>query len=104
MTDGLAAVCFSNPRRASLTTLPWAAFKAPSMDPNRPLTSKLPIANSQPPFYDEFSILPPGTYSLAFSCEATLDNSDHADSAVMHGRAKTGISVVSRQTTTVDIP
>ncbi|HMD72671.1 MAG TPA: hypothetical protein VKG05_02295 [Steroidobacteraceae bacterium] len=104
MADGLTAVCFSNPRRASLATLPWAALKAPSMDPNRALASKLPIANSQPPFYDEFSILPPGTYSLECSCEATLDNSDQADTAVMHVRVKTGISVVSRQTTTVDIP
>jgi len=77
---------------------------APSVDPNRPLVSKQPIANSQPPFYYWFSIIPPGTYSLAFTCEATLDNSDQADTAVIHSRVKTGISVVARQIKTVDIP
>lgn len=74
------------------------------MDPNRPLASKLPIANFQPPFYYQFLILPPGTYSVAFTCEAALDNSDQADTAVLQSRVKTGILVVARQIKAVAIP
>ena len=50
--------------------------------------------------------LPPGSYTLAFTCQAALDNPDQADTAVKFTLTpiKTGIAVVAQQTTTVDIP
>jgi Domain of unknown function (DUF4382) len=77
---------------------------APSTDTNKPLASKVPVANSQPPYYYQFTFLEPGTYTLAFTCQAALDNPDQADSALLFDPVKTDIAVVANQTTTVDIP
>ena len=77
---------------------------APSSDTNQPLGSKLPVANSQPPYYYQFTFLQPGTYTVAFTCQAGQDNPDQADSAVMFNPVMTGIVVTASQTTAVDIP
>ncbi len=77
---------------------------AASTDANQPLSSLAPVANSQPPYYYQFTCLPPGTYTLAFTCAAAMDNPDQADSTVTFNPVKTGISVVAGQTTTADIP
>jgi Domain of unknown function (DUF4382) len=77
---------------------------APSTDTNQPLASRAPVANSQPPYYYQFTFLPPGMYTLAFTCQAALDNPDQADSAVIFKPIITGISVVAGQTTTANIP
>ena len=77
---------------------------APSTDMNQPLASKVPVANSQPPYYYQFTFLSPGTYTVAFTCQAALDNPDQADSSVIFNPVKTSISVAASQTTTVDIP
>jgi hypothetical protein len=77
---------------------------APATDTNQPLASKVPVATSQPPYYYQFTFLQPGSYTLAFTCQAALDNPDVADTAVKFTPVKTGITVVSKQTTTVDIP
>lgn len=77
---------------------------APAGDPNQPLTSKTPVANSQPPYYYQFTFLEPGNYTVAFTCEADQDNPDQADSAVKFSPVKTGIAVTAGQTVTVDIP
>ncbi len=46
-----------------------------------------------------------GTYTVAaFTCEASQDNPDQADSAVIFSAMKTAISVTANATTTVDIP
>jgi len=73
-------------------------------DPNQPLTSKAPIASSQPPYYYQFPFLEPGNYTVAFTCEAAQDNPDQPDSTVKFSPVKTGIAVTAGQTTTVDIP
>jgi len=75
---------------------------APSTDTNQPLASRVPVANSQPPYYYQFTFLPPGTYTVAFTCQADLDNPDQADSAVTF-TIKTDINVIANQTATVDI-
>lgn len=77
---------------------------APGSDSNQPLASKVPIAGSQPPYYYQFTFLPPGTYTVAFTCQAAQDNADQADSSVMFDPIKTAITVTANQTTTVDIP
>ena len=77
---------------------------APTTDTNQPLASKVPVATSQPPYYYQFVFLPPGSYTVAFTCQAALDNPDQADSAVKFTPVKTGITVAAKQTTTVDIP
>jgi Domain of unknown function (DUF4382) len=77
---------------------------APATDTNQPLASKVPVATSQPPYYYQFTFLQPGSYTLAFTCQAALDNPDLADTAVKFTPVKTGITVVAQQTTTVDIP
>jgi hypothetical protein len=77
---------------------------APTTDANQPLVSKVPVATSQPPYYYQFAFLQPGSYTVAFTCQAGLDNPDQADTAVKFSPIKTGITVVAKQTTTVDIP
>ncbi len=77
---------------------------APSTDANQPLASRVPVANSQPPYYYQFTFLPPGTYTVALTCQADLDNPDQADSAVTFNPLKTGINVIAKQTAAVDIP
>jgi Domain of unknown function (DUF4382) len=77
---------------------------APSSDTNQPLSSKVPVANSQPPYYYQFTFLEPGTYTVAFTCQASQDDPDQADSAVTFNPVKTGIAVTANMTTTVDIP
>jgi Domain of unknown function (DUF4382) len=76
---------------------------APSTDTNQPLASKVPVANSQPPYYYQFTFLPPGTYTVAFTCQASQDNPDQADSAVMFNPVMTAISVTANMSTTVNI-
>jgi hypothetical protein len=73
-------------------------------DMNQPLASRVPVATSQPPYYYQFTFLAPGTYSVAFTCQAAMDDPDLADSAVIFNPVKTGITVVAKQTLTVDIP
>lgn len=79
---------------------------APATDTNQPLASKVPVATSQPPYYYQFTFLQPGSYTVAFTCQAALDNPDQADTVVKFTLTpvKTGITVVANQTTTVDIP
>jgi hypothetical protein len=77
---------------------------APSSDTNQPLASKVPVANSPTPYYYQFTFLSPGTYTVAFTCQAAQDNPDQADSAVTFNPVKTGITVAAKQTVTVDIP
>jgi hypothetical protein len=77
--------------------------KAPAGDANQPISSKVPVATSMPPYYYQFTFLPPGSYTVAFTCQAALDNPDQADPAVKFSPVMTGITVVANQTTTVDI-
>jgi hypothetical protein len=77
---------------------------APATDTNQPLASKVPVATSQPPYYYQFTFLQPGSYTVAFTCQAALDIPDQADPLVKFSAIKTGITVVANQTTTVDIP
>lgn len=77
---------------------------APAGDMNQPLASKMPIANSQPPFYYQFTFLAPGDYTVAFTCEAAQDDPGQADPVVTFSPVKTGIVVAADQTTSVDVP
>jgi hypothetical protein len=77
---------------------------APADDVNQPLASVVPVANSQPPYYYQFTFLPPGTYTVAFTCQAGEDDPDQADISVTFNPVKIGITVVAKQTTTVDFP
>ena len=77
---------------------------APASDTNQPLASKAPVATSATPYYYQFTFLPPGNYTVAFTCQAALDNPDQADAAVTFNPIKTGIAVAAGQTTTLNIP
>jgi len=76
---------------------------APATDTNLPISSKAPVADSQPPYYYQFTFLPPGSYTVAFTCQAAADDPDKADSAVTFVPIKTGVSVTANMTTTADI-
>ena len=78
---------------------------APATDVNQPLASAAPVATSQPPYYYQFTFLAPGTYTVAFTCQAAMDNADQADTTVKFNLTpvKT-VTVVAKQTATVDIP
>jgi hypothetical protein len=75
---------------------------AASTDTNQPLASKVPVATSAPPYYYQFTFLPPGTYTVAFTCEAALDNPDQTDPSVILTQVAT-TAVSAGQTATVDI-
>jgi hypothetical protein len=77
---------------------------APASDVNRPVGSKALVANSMPPYYFQFTFLPPGSYTVALTCQADMDNADQADSAVTFSPVKTGISVSANMITAADIP
>jgi len=77
---------------------------AATTDANQPISSKAPVPDSQPPYYYQFTFLPPGTYTVAFTCQAAQDNPDQADAVVTFNPVSTAISVAATQTTTVDIP
>ena len=72
-------------------------------DANQPLASKVPTADSLPPYYYQFSFLEPGTYTVAFTCQANLDNPDQADQSVTFSPVDSNVVVTAGQTTTVDI-
>ena len=88
-------------RPFGLVGLLAADSTAVSSDTNQPQASTVPVANSQPPYYYQFTFLPPGTYTVAFTCQAAQDNPDQADSVVTFNPIKTGITVTAKQTTTV---
>jgi hypothetical protein len=72
----------------------------------QPIASKVPAvtSTSNGGYYYQFTFLPPGPYTLAFTCLAALDNADQADAAVLFAPVKSGISVSAAQTATVDFP
>jgi hypothetical protein len=76
---------------------------APSTDTNQPLTSMRPVATSVPPYAYQFTALPPGTYTLALTCQAAQDNPARADPAVTFSPIITGIAVTADHTTMVNI-
>lgn len=77
---------------------------APDTDTNQPITAQQPVASSSPPYSYLFSALPPGTYTLAFTCQAASDNPAQADASVTFNPVKTGIVVAADQTTAADLP
>jgi len=66
--------------------------------------SKALSATSQTPCYYQFAFLQPGTYTIAFTCQADQDNPDQADAAVTFSPVNTGIVVTANMTTTADLP
>jgi hypothetical protein len=66
---------------------------AATTDANQPISSKAPVPDSQPPYYYQFTFLPPGTYTVAFTCQAAQDNPDQTDGAVVFDPVKTVIMV-----------
>jgi uncharacterized protein DUF4382 len=77
---------------------------APATDANQPTGSKALVANSSTPYYYQFTFLQPGTYTLAFTCQADQDNPDQSDSVVTFAPVKTGITVTAGMTATADLP
>jgi hypothetical protein len=72
-------------------------------DPAQPLGSKVPVPASMPPYYYQFTFLPPGTYTVAFTCQAALDNPDQPDTSVVTLTTVGTAAVTAGQTATVDI-
>ncbi|MDE2306522.1 MAG: DUF4382 domain-containing protein [Gammaproteobacteria bacterium] len=71
--------------------------------PNPPLTSKAPALDTATnSYYYQFTFLPPGSYTVAYTCDADLDTSSQASTMVFNP-VVTNVSVVATQTTTVDI-
>jgi len=77
---------------------------AASSDTNQPQASKVLAANTSTPYYYQFTFLSPGTYTVAFTCQAAQDSPDQADNTVTFNPVKTGIMVTANQTTTANIP
>ncbi|HEY1492123.1 MAG TPA: DUF4382 domain-containing protein [Steroidobacteraceae bacterium] len=77
---------------------------APAADMNQPVASRAAVLAQSGGYYYQFTFLSPGSYSIAFTCQAGLDDPDQADGTVTFSPVKTGISVTAQQTVTVDIP
>jgi hypothetical protein len=77
---------------------------APSTDTNQPITAQQPVATTTPPYSYLFAALPPGTYTLAFTCQAAADKLTQADPGVTFNPVKTGIVVTADMTTTANLP
>lgn len=75
---------------------------APATDTNQPIASKAPVATSTPPYYYQFTFLTPGDYTVAFTCQAAMDNPDQADTSVILTPVATTM-VTANATQTVDI-
>ena len=75
----------------------------PSTDTNQPIGSKVPTLDAAGDYYYQFTFLPPGTYTVAYTCAASSDNPDQADASVTFAPIIPGNSVVATQTTTVNI-
>jgi hypothetical protein len=90
---------------SSLMTTPedWNSMAAPS-DMNQPLASTIFAASAVAPYTYQFTAVPPGTYAVALTCQATMDNRAQADPGVMFSPVKNGIIVSADQATTVNIP
>jgi hypothetical protein len=89
--------------RGTVTTPEDMNSTAPADDANQPLASRVPVADSQPPYYYQFTFLEPGTYTVAFTCQASSDNPDQADPTVTFNPINSDVVVAAGQTTTVDI-
>jgi hypothetical protein len=70
-----------------------------------PVTSKAPILDTTSANYGyyQFTFLPPGTYTVAYTCDADLDTST-ATSPMTFSPVTANVSVVATQTTTVNFP
>ncbi len=77
---------------------------APATDLNQPMASKVPVLDQSGDYYYQFTFLAPGAYTIAYTCQAALDNADQADPTVTFSPVKTGIAVTANQTVTVNIP
>lgn len=72
----------------------------------QPLASKVPVVNEQSNggYYYQLTFLPPGDYTVAYTCRADVDDPDQPDVAVTFDPVETGIAVAAGQTTTVNLP
>jgi hypothetical protein len=77
---------------------------APSTGTNQPIASKVPALDQSGAYYYQFTFLPPGMYTTAYTCQAALDIPGQAVGAVTFSPIKSGISVTANQTVTVDFP
>lgn len=77
---------------------------ASATDTNQPMASKVPSLDAAGAYYYQFTFLPPGNYTVAYTCQAALDNPDQVDAGVTFSSIKSGIAVTAKQTVTVDIP
>jgi hypothetical protein len=76
---------------------------APAGDMSQPIASRVPVATSMPPYYFQFTFLTPGNYTVAFTCQAAMDNPGQADSTVKFAPIMTGIVVTAGQTATANL-
>ncbi len=72
----------------------------------QPLVSKIPVVNAQSEggYYYQLTFLAPGNYTVAYTCDAALDDPDLPDAGVEFDPVVSGIAVTSGQTADVDLP
>ena len=71
--------------------------------PYPPVSSKVPTLDTATnSYYYQFTFLPPGSYTVAYTCDADLDTNS-STSPMTFAPVIDNVSVVATQTTTVDI-
>lgn len=70
---------------------------------SQPVGSKVPV-QTEVGLYYQFTFLPPGTYTVAYTCQADEDDPDQPDAAVTFDPIVTDVGVTAGATTDVDLP
>lgn len=70
------------------------------------LASKVPVVTDQSEggYYYQMTFLPPGSYTVAFTCDAAIDDPDQPNAEVTFAPIVDDIAVTAGQTVTVDLP
>ncbi|MFO1402420.1 MAG: DUF4382 domain-containing protein [Steroidobacteraceae bacterium] len=76
---------------------------APAADMNQPRASRMPVQTADGLYY-QFTFLAPGSYTVAYTCEAAADDPDQPDPAVVFAPTVTGIGVAAGETVTQNLP
>lgn len=86
----------------NLTAPEDANSAALASDTNQPLSSKVPVQTANGLEY-QFTFLAPGTYTVAYTCQAAQDNPDQNDHLTFNP-IKSAVTVSAGQTTSVNLP
>jgi hypothetical protein len=82
---------------------PLADNNLNSTSASQPIASKVPV-QTEVGLYYQFTFLTPGSYTVAYTCNADDDDPEAADAEVTFDPVEDDVTVTAGQTTDVDLP